>query len=629
MAVMMTTGEASARWGISMRRINTLCQTGRIPGAYKEGKQWFLPVDAKKPKDKRVKDSHLPAPRKTNDSKKLPLPVGISDYKKVVSDHYYVDKTLLIRDCIDADHPITLFSRPHCFGKTLNMDMLRVFFEKTDEDTSIYFRRKKIWTCGRQYQSHQGKYPVIFITFKDVKCKDWESAYGMISNILRNECERHNELLDSVATSSNEKDYLAAIIGHEATEIDVVMSLLNLSRILHKHHGVAPIIIIDAYDVPIQQGCINGYYDQITGFFSKLFSSAFKDNSHISYGFLSGVLQISKESVFGDIIGLKVNTVLDNGYSEYFGFTPTEVRDMAAYYGAQSKYDSIIKWYGGYRFGDTDIVNPYSVSSFFANGFEVRAFWKDNSANEIIRKVWSTAVPENINRLETLMEGNSFVTYIDTSVVYPQIQKLPSSIFSYLLMTGYLNAAACEQPFDDNYMCEVTIPNQEVSYVYRAEVFSLLENMIPLATAISIQEEIYTADLPNLVEHLKGVFQQSINTYDANDTNYYHSLVLGLRAILDSQYNIKSKRENKDSHFFIQMIPLNKKYPGILIAINAAKPSNNEELKHLASSILNHNTLNQYRVDIRNKGVKSFVIIGVAVFDKNVEIASDIRNSGW
>lgn len=195
MAATMTTREASLLWGISMRRINILCQTGRIPGAYKEGKQWLLPADAEKPADNWLKKGPVPIPGRARTAKKLPLPIGISDYRKASGEYYYVDKTLFIRDFIDERPQVSLFTRPRRFGKTLNMDMLRVFFEKSEEDTSVYFRDKKIWACGKEYQAYQGKYPVIYVTFKDVKCETWETAYDMIAKILRNEFERHSELL--------------------------------------------------------------------------------------------------------------------------------------------------------------------------------------------------------------------------------------------------------------------------------------------------------------------------------------------------------------------------------------------------------------------------------------------------
>ncbi len=239
MVKFMTTKEASEKWDITERRINVLCKEGRIPGAYKENKRWIIPADAVKPADKRLKGevritrSEKKVVGKSN--KKLPLPIGISDYRKASSEYYYVDKTLLIRDFIDERPQVSLFTRPRRFGKTLNMDMLRVFFERSEENTSVYFRDKKIWACGKEYQEYQGKYPVIYVTFKDVKCENWETAYDLVYKILRNEFERHCELLASDKISSYEKKYLTSMLNGEADENDVACAFLNLSRMLHIH----------------------------------------------------------------------------------------------------------------------------------------------------------------------------------------------------------------------------------------------------------------------------------------------------------------------------------------------------------------------------------------------------------
>ena len=474
MAKFMTTKEASEKWGVSERRINTFCKEGRIPGAYKDkenkNKQWMIPADAVKPADKRLKrDASISLSEKkvaSKSGKKLPLPIGISDYRKASSEYYYVDKTLLIRDFIDERPQVSLFTRPRRFGKTLNMDMIRVFFERSEEDTSAYFRDKKIWECGKEYQKYQGKYPIIYVTFKDVKCEDWEMAYDLIYKILRNEFERHSELLASDKISAYDKQYLTSVLRGEANENDVACAFLNLSRLLHIHYGVAPMIIIDEYDTPIQQGHVRGYYDKVINFMRTLFSGGLKDNPHLSYGFLTGILRVAKESIFSGLNNIKVNSVLDNRYSEYFGFTSEEVQEMAEYYGAPEKYDELCEWYDGYRFGKTEIFNPWSVIGYFNNECIPRAFWQSTGSNDIISEVLGNATIETYEKLESLMQGKSFVTHIDTGVIYPQLQNNPSSIYSFLLVTGYLKAVTNDQPFGGDYMCEVALPNKEISYVY-------------------------------------------------------------------------------------------------------------------------------------------------------------------
>ncbi len=293
--------------------------------------------------------------------KKLPLPIGISDYRKASSEYYYVDKTLLIRDFIDERPLVSLFTRPFGFGKSLNMDMLRVFFERSEEDTSVYFRDKKIWKCGREYQEYQGKYPVVNMSFEDVRAETWEKAYDLICEIIREEFERHNELLQSGKIISYQKKYMMSMLNGEASVVDVSCAFLNLSHMLHLNYGVAPIVIIDEYDVPILMGCAHGYYDKVANFMSILLSGGLKDNSHLAYGFLSGVMNIARWNTLSGLNNIKENSILDNRYSEYFGFTQEEVQAMIDYYGVSENYEELSKWYGGYPLGEKEILNPRSV----------------------------------------------------------------------------------------------------------------------------------------------------------------------------------------------------------------------------------------------------------------------------
>jgi len=292
---------------------------------------------------------------------------GISDYRLASSEYYYIDKTMLIRDFIDERPMVSLFTRPRRFGKTLNMDMLRTYFEKTQEDTSVYFRDKKIWACGKYYQEYQGKYPVIFITFKDVKRDTWEETYDQISKILRQEFERHSELLESEQCSQYEKSYMKTILEEKADSTDMMMSLQRLSQMLDEHYGIPPIINIDEYDTPIQQGHNCNFYSEIVNFMRNFFSGGLKDNPHLAFGFLTGILRVAKESIFSGMNNLKINSILDESYSEYFGFTKEEVKDILSYYEKEEKYQEICDWYDGYRFGNTEIFNPWSVINYIAD----------------------------------------------------------------------------------------------------------------------------------------------------------------------------------------------------------------------------------------------------------------------
>lgn len=650
MSAVMSIKEAAALWGLTERRVNELCKTGRIEGARKEGRVWIIPADAQKPADKRFKEGHpgpLPhtgsasMPYKTSPhpnfsigsfllreasvanagTGRLPLPIGISDYRKASTSYYYVDKTLLIRDFLDERPQVSLFTRPRRFGKTLNMDMLRTFFERTHEDTSFYFRDKKIWLCGENYQMYQGKFPVIFLSFKDVKFETWEETLENIGAVLRREFDRHSELSESAACSRSEKAAYQKIINGTAGNVELTSALALLSQMLDEHYGIAPIIIVDEYDTPVQQGYMCGYYEEVILFMRNLFSGGLKDNRHLSYGFLTGILRVAKESIFSGLNNLKINSIMDNKYSEYFGFTPEEVQEMADYYGVPENYEEICSWYNGYRFGGRDIFNPWSVINYFGNDCRPRAFWQATGSNDIISQVLAEATPETMERLKSLMQGQSFVTHINADVIYPQIRKEPSSIYSFLLVAGYLKTLEIDPQFSGDYMCRVALPNKEISFVYTKEILSRLESVIPQSSAIAIQEAIYTGDISALQNRLEKFLRQTISYNDAAKETFYHGLVLGLCAMLDNRYRITSNRESGTGRFDIQMQPLMEKLPGVLIELKAEKDCSEERLEALAQAALEQINSKEYDLEMETSGVGRILKYGVAFCGKTVRIA--------
>ena len=609
----MTVRDAASIWGLSERRVAILCKEGRIKGAYKQGRSWIIPADAKKPADNR-------SARKS--SVKKSLPIGISEYRKAVSKYYYIDKTLLIKELIDEGAAVSLFTRPRRFGKTLNMDMLREFFEISDEDTAAYFRDKQIWSQGEEYQKEQGKYPVVFVSFKDIKCSNWEETYALLYKIIRSEFLRHSELRLSEKLDKYDKEYIERILGHSAEKNDLTLSFRELSRMLHIHHGVPPVIIIDEYDIPIQQGHMKGFYDDVVSFIRNLFSGGLKDNRHLSYGILTGILRVAKESIFSGRNNLKINSILDEKYSQYFGFTASEVRAMAAYYGVPDKYDEICQWYDGYRFGDTDIFNPWSVINYFNNNCKPKAFWQFTGSNDIIGEVLANADEDIYERLNMLMQGKSFLTYVDTGVIYPQIQNNPSTIYSFLLVAGYLKSLRSDSEFGSDYMCEVAIPNKEISFVYSKEILSKLDKIIPSSTAIAIQEAIYAGNSAALQKQLHKLLLQSASYHDTTHENFYHGLVLGLCAMFDNRYDVTSNRESGEGRYDIQLFPLRKNLPGILIELKAAKGCSDTALDELAQNALQQINDRKYDTEMLKHGVAGIIKYGVAFCGKKVSIAT-------
>lgn len=552
--------------------------------------------------------------------KKKALPIGISEFRKAAGKFYYIDKTLLIRDLLDEGAAVSLFTRPRRFGKTLNMDMLREFFEISDEDTSEYFKDKLIWQCGEEYRKEQGKYPVIFLTFKDAKFSNWEETYKHICRIIRSEFERHLILADSDRISKYDKNYFNRVLDGAADESDMSVSLGELSKMLNKHYKIPPIIIIDEYDVPIQQGHSGHFYDEVVSFIRNLFSGGLKDNRNLSYGFLTGILRVAKESIFSGLNNLKINSILDDKYSEYFGFTPDEVKEMANYYEVPEKYAEICEWYDGYRFGQNEIFNPWSVINYFNDDCKPKAFWQSTGSSDIIGEILAAADAEIYEKLNSLMQGRSFVTCIDTNVIYPQIRNNPSSIYSFLLVAGYLKAVKADSGFGSDYMCEVALPNKEISFVYSKEILTKLDTIISPSTAASLHEALYTFDVTRIQKLLEKLLIQSVSYNDTANEIFYHGLVLGLCAMFDNRYYVTSNRESGEGRFDIQLMPKVHRLPGILIELKAGKGCSEVELDALSKEALKQINERRYYTEMNAHGVTDVVGFGVAFSGKNVKI---------
>lgn len=585
---------AAKKMGVSARRIQQMCKQKEIVGAIKDGRNWLIP------------DNAILSPKK-------PLPIGVSDFKSATTNYYYVDKTLLIRDFLNAIPMVSLFTRPRRFGKTLNMDMLRVFFEKTSDNTSIYFKDKYIWQCGDYYTKHQGQYPVIFLSFKDVKCSSWQETFQKISKLLSLEFMRHDELESSFVLSSYEKEQYHRFASENINEVDCQMGLQLLSLLLHKHYNKECVIIVDEYDTPIQQGHLCDFYNEIVDFMRNFFSGGLKDNPHLAFGFLTGIL---KESIFSGMNNLKTNSILDNSYSSYFGFTNEEVKDMLAYYEYEDKYQEILEWYDGYRFGNTEIFNPWSVINYISDQCFPKAFWQSTGSNDIIGEIIGTATPEITENLYKLFCGNTITTYVDTSVIYPEVQNNPYSIYSFLLVAGYLKVAAIYPQNDGNYMCDVAIPNKEILYVYEKEVLNRTnQNNV----SISIHQAIFSKDTRKLQSLLEDFMLKSISTMDGANEAFYHGMMLGLCAVLGSQYKVRSNRESGLGRFDIELLPMVQGIPGFIFEFKHTKDIN-ADLDSLANSALKQIEDMKYDTELNDFGVEDIVKIGIAFRQKSAVV---------
>ena len=619
---MMTIQEAAALWQIAASQVTRYCRQNRIAGAVKQGRIWLIPRNAAKPSDLRKVPSTLNNSElhthfnSKNYATKLPLPIGVSSYKRAVDEYYYVDKTLMIKDILDDKPVVSLFTRPRRFGKTLNMDMLRTFFECTEEDNQKYFRSMKIWQCGEAYRQQQGRYPVIFLTFKDVKSTYWQGSYAFLKDLLRSEYMRHQELSNS--TSISAADFYQKIISNQAQESDYMLALNKLSQMLHEHYNVPPIIIIDEYDTPIQQGYLNGYYDEVVAFMRNFLSGGLKDNHHLQFAFLTGILRVAKESLFSGLNNLQVYSLLNDKYSSYFGFTLDEVRDLAAYYEATDKLAEIIDWYDGYKFGKHDIFNPWSVLNYLHNGCKPNLFWLSTGSHDIIGEVLEQADETICQKLQALLAGESISTIINDNVIYPNLKDNPSAVFSFLLMAGYLKATRNELLPLGSRIYDLTIPNKEIAMAYKQEIIDKLLPEKSQNTYVELQTALVNQDAGTVKTLLRQLLLEVVSYFDTANESFYQGLLLGLCATMNG-YAVTSNRESGDGRYDIQMMPSNKNLPGIIIELKADKKGHTD-LGQLAVEALQQIKEKSYAVNLQKQGINTIFSYGVAFCGKQVEV---------
>ena len=394
------------------------------------------------------------------------------------------------------------------------------------------------------------------------------------------------------------------------------MALQLLSLMLHKHHDKETIIIIDEYDTPIQQGHSCQFYSDIINFMRNFFSGGLKDNPHLAFGFLTGILRVAKESIFSGLNNLKINSILDHAYSQYFGFTKYEVKKILNYYDADAKYEEVCDWYDGYLFGDSEIFNPWSVINYLSDHCFPKAFWQSTGSNDIIGEIIASATPEITENLHKLLSGQSITTYVDTSVIYPEIQNNPHSIYSFLLVAGYLKVSTVYPQNDGNFMCEVAIPNKEIAFVYEKEILAKTHQS---GVAVSIQQAIFSGDSKKIQTLLEEFMLHSIASLDGANEGFYHGMMLGLCAVLSNHYHVRSNRESGLGRFDIQLMPQSRAIPGFIFEFKHTSDES-RDLDSLADEALDQIEDKKYDTELLSLGINHIIKIGIAFRGKHAVV---------
>ena len=563
---------------------------------------------------------------------KKPIALG-NDIFANMGRAYYADKTLLVKDIIDSDTSVLLFTRPRRFGKTLNMTMLYTFFEKRldGKDTSHYFKDLQIWQAGEEYRAEQGKRPVIFLTLKDVKTSSYQRTMDEIQKIIAAEFDRHNELSKSPHLTENEKKLYEKISSDSANYRDYSTALKTLSVLLEKHYGEKAVLLIDEYDAPIQAGFEHNFYNEIVEFMRNFLSSVLKTNMSLYKGILTGITRVSKESIFSGLNNIRVNTIFDEGFNDYFGLTQDEVDDMLKFYGLSDKRQEVAEWYDGYKFGNKDIYNPWSVFYYLENKCVPQSYWVNTSDNKMLGDMLVGLDIEDSEKLTGFIEGGTITEDIDTNIVYPELKENPTLAYSFLAQTGYLKSIKTI-PIGDGFTCKLKIPNREVLYVYSKEIIGrYIKHSYSMHKGISLLKAVISGDTERMTEMLEGYFLNCCSSLDLTEEQGYHTFMLGLLAAATDSYIVKSNRESGKGRYDIEMKPkTNRRYlPGIIIEIKHCKPSKSKNpnpkrqaarLEREALKAIEQIEEKDYAAEMKAEGITNIVKYGAAFAGKEAKI---------
>ena len=561
------------------------------------------------------------------------LPVGVSNFRMVVENAVFVDKSLLIADVLRMPGTSYLYCRPRRFGKSLNLDMLQTFFEMPDAgtpgaaDSRRLFEGLAIWVAeGGRFREHCGAYPVVHFSFNDVKKPDWNVGYSTVRAAMAQEYLRHGYLLESSSLSDLERERFERIAGGTASEGEFASSLLFLTQMLQKHHGQSVIVLIDEYDAPVMAGYTYGYYDEVVAFLKGWLTGALKDNNALAVAVLTGVQRISKESIFSDLNNLRVDTSMDLASDERYGFLDAEVRALAAYRGEESAVALAREWYDGYRFGSVDVYNPWSVLSFFDNRCMPGAYWGNTSGNGVLGDMVKTADEATLGKLYRLLEpGGTVEEPLDLSVVFPDVGVREEALWSMLYLAGYLTTSDVTDPSDTHLPRHLRIPNKEVARLYRSEVIDRFTEVAGGRDRLmTLHRALVEGDAEGVAAELEDILLRAPSYYDLTTENSYHMLVLGLLFNVRGYGVPVSNREAGRGRFDIRVMPETPEAgPVLIIELKWARTGTPEavDLPALAETGLTQASDRAYGADLSEEAPPRRW--GLAFSGKNVAVATE------
>ena len=550
----------------------------------------------------------------------LKLPVGIDSFEKIRRNgFYYIDKTNLIEQILMNWGEVTLFTRPRRFGKTLNMSMLKSFFE-IGADAALFeglYIAKNKELCD----AYMGKYPVIFLTLKGVEGLTFADAKRMLGTILANEMDRHYYLKTSDALTDEDKAYFAKMLT--GTDENIEDSIRKLSQLLYKHHGKKAVIIIDEYDVPLDKAYQNGYYREMVSLIRGLFGQALKTNDYLQFAFLTGCLRVSKESIFTGLNNFKVLSIMDSRFDEQFGFTDDEVKNLLASYGLASHFPETKEWYDGYHFGNADVYCPWDVINYvdelnYDQTVEPQDYWSNSSGNAIVRRLIDKADVQTKDEIERLIVGECIEKELSQELTYDELDKNIGNLWSVLFTTGYLT----KQGRTADGKIRLAIPNKEIKNLFIKKIREWFRDTS--ANDGKRLEEFCNAFLEKNTEKIEQLFGEYLwNTISIRDTavakekkeNFYHGILLGLLGY-KANWLIKSNAESGTGYSDI-LVEVPNKRTGIVIEL---KYAGNGDLDAACAEALKQMEEKSYVDKLKQDGMRNFIKYGIACFKKDCRV---------
>ena len=551
------------------------------------------------------------------------MPIGFEDFKEIIDkEMYYVDKTYMIKELIELHGKVNLFTRPRRFGKTLNLSMLRRFFEMEPDgeggwrDNSYLFEGLKISGCGEQSMAHQGQYPVIKLSLKSAKQPSYEMAYKSLKGEIAKEFSRHNYLLCGEWLNDDEKERFRLIEGDKEEDIIYAKALDLLSACLEKYHNKKVIILIDEYDVPLENAYFQGFYDKMVAFIRSLFESALKTNDSLEFAVITGCLRISRESIFTGLNNLDIYSIRSPFYSDCFGFTQEEVSEMLNYYELNGKSDEVKKWYDGYIFGENEIYNPWSIINYVKtacadyNMFP-KPYWSNTSSNSIVRELVEGADLATRKEIEQLIAGETIEKPVHEDITYEDIHESKDNLWNFLYFTGYLKKIS-EHLEDDTIYVSLAIPNTEIRSIYKRTILAWFDKRLQRTDLTELIKAFEDGDCDKIGDFLSEQLMDTISFYDYAE-NYYHGFLTGLLKC-QQRYEILSNRESGTGRSDIIMKEM--KFRGRAVILELKVSDSFGQMEHMCDLALQQIEEKQYEQSLLAEGCKSVLKYGICFYKK-------------